>query len=273
MSPQAPSVPTMKRLYALSGNQCAFPNCTIPLVDADSGKVTGRVCHIKGNRVGAKRYDPHQTDVERHGFDNLVLMCPVHHDVIDADEQSYTVERLSQIKRDHEATTLAADEPPDEIAERLLVNASENTVTEGSIITSINQMGGQVAHSITNVGPQPRRISRAAGNVLVSTLRDLPPENFDITSMMGNTESEDLADVLNEVLTASGWSVGTQMQAMYNAAPRQIIVSTQKDSLGVSTFLRWLDQVGLQPQSSEVPFGPLLSPNPAPVHVVVGQGM
>lgn len=272
MSPQRPYPSTVKRLFAVSGNRCAFPGCAIPLVDGASNKVTGRVCHIKGNKAGAKRYDPDQADEERHGFDNLVLMCPLHHDVIDADDRSYTVERLREIKREHEAAA-AVGEPSDQVAAQLVVNAGQNTVTGGSVITILKHMGGQVAHSITNVGPQPRRISRAAGDALIAALRDLPPEKFDITSMMGNGESEDLAAVLTQVLTASGWSVAVEMQAMYNATPRQIVVSTRKASAAVATLVRWLQQVELQPQVTEEPFGTLHVHAPAPVHLVVGQGM
>lgn len=273
MSPKRPSEATVRRLYAVSGNQCAFPNCTTPLVDEASNKVIGRVCHVKGQRAGAKRYDPDQSDEERHGFDNLVLMCPNHHDVIDADDRSYSVERLREIKREHEAAAAEVGEPSDEVAAQLVVNAGQNTVTGGSIITVLNHMGGQVAHSITNVGPQPRRVSRAAGDALIAALRDLPPETFDITSMMGNSESEDLAAVLTQVLTASGWSVGVEMQAMYNATPRRIVVSAQKASAAIATLVRWLEQVGLQPQVTDEPFGSLRFGDPAPVHLVVGQGM
>ncbi|PYU66762.1 MAG: hypothetical protein DMG52_35480 [Acidobacteria bacterium] len=52
---------------------------------------------------GSARYDPGQTDVERHAYANLVLMCPTHHTVIDDDEEAYTVERLCKIKAAHEA--------------------------------------------------------------------------------------------------------------------------------------------------------------------------
>ena len=38
-----------------------------------------------------------------HAFDNLVVMCQPHHTVIDADEVAYTVERLQDLKQQHEA--------------------------------------------------------------------------------------------------------------------------------------------------------------------------
>ena len=34
--PTEPSLPTKKRLFALSSNRCAFPRCTATLVDGDT---------------------------------------------------------------------------------------------------------------------------------------------------------------------------------------------------------------------------------------------
>jgi len=89
-----PSVATVKRLFAVSGNRCAFPGCALPLVDEASGKVTGRICHIRARSPEGQRYDAGQSEKKRHGFANLVLMCPLHHDVIDSDAEAYTMERL-----------------------------------------------------------------------------------------------------------------------------------------------------------------------------------
>src|SRR5216683_4619143 len=96
-----PTSATLKRLFAVSGNQCAFPKCTAPLIH--EGVLTGEVCHIKAASLEGPRYDPSQTEKERHAFDNLVVMCQPHHTVIDADEVAYTVERLQDLKQQHEA--------------------------------------------------------------------------------------------------------------------------------------------------------------------------
>src|SRR5579859_7967257 len=72
-----PSVPTQKRLFAVSGNRCAYRNCPQPLVDETTGKVTARICHIKGNKLTSKRHDASQPEEERQAFANLILMCPV----------------------------------------------------------------------------------------------------------------------------------------------------------------------------------------------------
>ncbi|MGA2143719.1 MAG: hypothetical protein ABSH49_01915 [Bryobacteraceae bacterium] len=152
-----PSFPTIKRLFAVSGNICAFPECRTPLVDETSGKVTGRICHINAQSEGGPRYDATQSEEEQHGFENLILMCPVHHDIIDADHRTYTVERLQQMKFDHESShPLGAKgiDLPDNIARMLLASAAPANLSDGSIVTSVNQSGGQIAHSITNVDRQ-----------------------------------------------------------------------------------------------------------------------
>lgn len=144
---------TIKRLFAVSGNKCYFPKCKTLLVDEESGKVTGKICHIKGNRTGAARYDPNQTDEERHGFDNLILMCPIHHDVIDDDPDSYTVSRLNEIKKDHEKIHVKGKETSDEIINQFILS-----ITQGSVIYSKDQKGGQIAHSIINIAYEDKAV-------------------------------------------------------------------------------------------------------------------
>ena len=144
-----PSVPTQKRLFAVSGNRCAFRQCRQSLVDESTGKVTARICHIEGNKPGAKRYDSNQPEKERQGFENLLLMCPVHHDVNDADDVAFTVEVLRTIKSEHEAK-YRDQSPPSSRAEELFLANVIVEVSDGSIILSTNQAGGQIAHIIHN---------------------------------------------------------------------------------------------------------------------------
>ena len=96
-----PKPSTIKRLFALSRNLCAFPQCGVPIVE-DSGTVTGIVCHIKARSRGGPRFDSKQTDEERHSFGNLVLLCSRHSKVIDSDPKQFGVELLQEMKEIHE---------------------------------------------------------------------------------------------------------------------------------------------------------------------------
>ena len=126
MTLTAPRDKTKKQIFAVSGNKCYFPNCNIPLVYLESGTVTGEICHIKGKRHGSPRYDPKQTNEERHGFENLLLMCPIHHKVIDDDLDSYTVSRLEDIKKNHEQSNIGGEEPSSNITNLFILNVTDN---------------------------------------------------------------------------------------------------------------------------------------------------
>jgi hypothetical protein len=135
--PTEPSVQAIKRLFGESGNLCAFPKCTQAIIRGAT--VLGKVCHIKGRKPGSARYDAAQSNEERHGYDNLVLLCGIHHDVIDDDEKSYTVARLHEIKAAH---IRRAAQLPDEEAEKGALILFANPVV------SVNQSGGITASSV-----------------------------------------------------------------------------------------------------------------------------
>ena len=90
----------IKELYAKSGNRCAFPGCKTSLFeDANSSEV----CHIEGLNSDSARFNPNLSEEEVNGFDNLILLCPNHHDLVDRREDLYSVEELKQMKYAHEA--------------------------------------------------------------------------------------------------------------------------------------------------------------------------
>ena len=91
-----------KQLYALSGNECANPLCHNKLVYPDDNAKDDQICHIEAASPDGPRYNPNQTDEERRGFDNLILLCHRCHDMIDNNPDIYTVEILKKWKREHE---------------------------------------------------------------------------------------------------------------------------------------------------------------------------
>ena len=138
-----PSVATVKRLFAVSGNRCAFPGCEERLVDEAGGSIMGEVCHIKAKSSDGPRYDAQQTDEERHGFGNLVLLCPTHHARVDRDPDKYTVEKLLEIKAQHEARFAGGAEPSGAIARQLLLQPAElNVVGDHNVATVTKQSAG-----------------------------------------------------------------------------------------------------------------------------------
>ncbi|WP_336026044.1 HNH endonuclease [Acinetobacter pittii] len=101
----------IKILWGESGNLCAFPECNIEItaLTGNKGYTLGEMAHIKGDKEGACRYDPKQTDLERNSHQNLVLLCPTHHTIIDKPENLsiYTVDFLMKMKEEHLANVKA----------------------------------------------------------------------------------------------------------------------------------------------------------------------
>jgi HNH endonuclease len=140
-----PTEKTLRLLYAKSGNRCAFPGCPTPISDGQT--LFGEAAHIKAESPKGPRYDPSQTPEQRRSFDNLILLCGVHHKCVDDDVVSYTVDRLIQMKRDHEAKATRIEE--DE------VNRVAGLLADTSIIVTVvnpyqNITTGVFHQTITN---------------------------------------------------------------------------------------------------------------------------
>ena len=96
----APTETTIKVLFALSGNRCAFPGCSHSLVN-DSGQVVSQVAHIKGVKPKAARFDPLADAEDLRQPENLLILCYAHHRETD-DEAIFTVARMREMKATHE---------------------------------------------------------------------------------------------------------------------------------------------------------------------------
>jgi len=131
-----------KALFALSGNRCAFEGCTAAMVDS-GGAVLGRVCHIKASRPGGPRFDPEQPAHERHGFHNLLVMCPTHHTEIDgANETKYPPELLTEWKRARENAAAGQELDPASIHLEGESVAYSHSQSGGINAGTINVFGG-----------------------------------------------------------------------------------------------------------------------------------
>lgn len=90
---------TRKILWGKSGNCCAL--CKQELIKDidDKNTVVGEECHIISSKVNGPR---HKKITNYDDYENLILMCPIHHKIIDEDELTYTEELLRMLKRNHE---------------------------------------------------------------------------------------------------------------------------------------------------------------------------
>jgi hypothetical protein len=154
-----PSAADVKRLFALSGNRCAFPKCRTSLVQGQT--LIGEVCHIKAANPGGPRYDATQSGAERHGAANLILLCGTHHTVIDDDPEAYTVDRLLRMKADHEDHASPITDSDTVEAFGMLIDQS---------VRSHNQSGGITAHTVNLHAPPSSGVAETRTSKAIEAL-------------------------------------------------------------------------------------------------------
>ena len=92
---------TRAMLWAHSGDVCCFPECEVRCVDeTESGKTItiGQIAHIEAESDNGPRANPSLSDQQRNAYPNLIVLCPNHHRIVDADESTYTVEKMREWK-------------------------------------------------------------------------------------------------------------------------------------------------------------------------------
>jgi hypothetical protein len=134
--PSAPTDATVKRLYAQSGNVCAFPGCGVRIVQ--DGIMVGAICHIRAASPLGPRYEAGQTNAERHGEDNLILLCANHHRLIDGDAKTYSADNLREVKARHQASVARLTEEEVSFGARLLVLVNQSGGIAAQHIETIN---------------------------------------------------------------------------------------------------------------------------------------
>ena len=85
-------------LWAHSGALCGYPECRVICVlqanDNDPSAVIEQIAHIEANSHSGPRANPNLSQQERNSYENLILLCPTHHVLVDAQASTYTVEML-----------------------------------------------------------------------------------------------------------------------------------------------------------------------------------
>lgn len=96
----------VKVLYGKAAGRCSFPNCRINLIleglpNQNKGQI-GKIGHIVAHSEKGPRADKNYPSEKLDRYENWVLLCGTHHDTVDVDNSSYSVDDLLKIKNDHE---------------------------------------------------------------------------------------------------------------------------------------------------------------------------
>jgi hypothetical protein len=105
--------PVTNRLFALSGNQCAFPRCSSPVTYQEASGEKPVTLAQSAHLVGVGRQGPRSREAplsdDPDAVENLTLFCGSHHAIVDGNPRIYSVEVLAKYKADHEARMAAKD--------------------------------------------------------------------------------------------------------------------------------------------------------------------
>ncbi len=95
---------TRKLLWGKAGNSCAM--CKNELIVEGTPEsdptVVGQECHIRSEKLGGPRHDSRFPLKLIDSYDNLLLLCPTHHRIVDDQPDKYSVVMLIDTKRKHE---------------------------------------------------------------------------------------------------------------------------------------------------------------------------
>lgn len=100
------SQPTKTELAIRAAYFCSNPHCLRltagPRSRRERGLQTGHAAHICAASPGGARYDPNQTETERKSANNGLWLCRECGDMVDKDEEGFSVDELHAWKNNHD---------------------------------------------------------------------------------------------------------------------------------------------------------------------------
>ncbi|HUF61199.1 MAG TPA: HNH endonuclease signature motif containing protein [Verrucomicrobiales bacterium] len=95
---------TRKVLWGRSGNRCAIckKELVVDSTPHDDESVVGDECHIISSRPEGPRYDPTYPAEHLDAYQNLILLCRIHHKQVDDQTATFSAAILRQMKSNHE---------------------------------------------------------------------------------------------------------------------------------------------------------------------------
>lgn len=123
----------LKLLWGRSGNRCAICRCALSFDTEHSSAAhpVGEQAHIVARESDGPRGQSILTVDERDTYANLILLCPTDHEKIDKAIGDYPVERLHQLKTDHELwvqTQLAGGDRKNDAADMVYTHLVDDFV-------------------------------------------------------------------------------------------------------------------------------------------------
>ena len=207
---------TRKLLWSRSGNLCAICHEVLCFTsETGTHVILGDECHICAQNADGPRWNPDLTKSQIQDYDNLILLCPSHHRLVDGLPDEWTVEKLQNLKRAQERRVfkkLGSVSPPplDDSTVKLQLCSS------GKALWS-QMMEGGVHAWLFHLGEM-----EGGADVVAARLQNMFKNNWDLLSpedIDGDTRLEGQRQ-LQEILSAL-LEVGYVVYAGRNLRPEE----------------------------------------------------
>lgn len=97
----------LKKLWGRAAGRCSFKDCHEECIkdatEFDEEAVIGIIGHINSDKEDGPRYDPDYPKELLYTYENIMLLCPNHHALVDDQDSTYTAQELREWKKEHEA--------------------------------------------------------------------------------------------------------------------------------------------------------------------------
>jgi len=217
---------TLKKLFSLAQNRCAFPDCTQEIYDGN-GTLYADVCHIEAANEDGERFNREMCDQQRRDFSNLIILCEKHHTATN-NVTEYTVGVMKRMKASHEAKIRSVEQPIDELLfKKLLVDLekkSQINVTHGGVQNVIQHQTNNYYNRDTKSEDQRRLgiISELFEHILASHTVGDEKDLLENSERLPNTSDK----------------IHLNFPANQHPAVRRMLINTVHYRTLVETFLR-----------------------------------
>jgi hypothetical protein len=203
---------TRKILWVKAGGRCSI--CQVQLVteetDTDDPSVFGEEAHIVGRSPAGPRSGK-IPNVDSHA--NLILLCRKHHKQIDDQVGYYTMERMKEMKRQHEEWVASLGETTDPGPVRLIQDSTQPPKKMLTLITSGTMLWSFIKGSYSFYPSWPDGLSGTHEDLIASffdQLRDWMDVSGDLDSYRHELDARRSLDENIEELAKDGLVVGAR---------------------------------------------------------------
>jgi hypothetical protein len=203
---------TRKILWATAGSRCSI--CRVLLVtegtDTDDPSVFGEEAHI----VGQSPNGPRAGNIPNvDSYANLILLCRKDHKRVDDQVGKYTVERLKEIKRQHEEWITSQGEISDPGPVRLIPDPAKPPKKMLTLVPNGTALWRFVRGACSSSSSWPEGLSDAHEDLIAAfldNLRDWMDISGDLDSHRDELIARRALDESIEELTDAGFVVGAR---------------------------------------------------------------